>query len=158
MVVRGFVTAHRDVWLGVAVVAAMSATYLWTGAFPLDARNAAWDTTIIPVVNCVARDSANAGSYIARFGYERTGGSPVARVPYASGGAALNYVSVAGNPLPPRYGVPTEFKIGSHQDQFSVRALDTQSITWWLTSDAARSVVATSATEPVCAPVDQPPA
>ncbi len=136
----------------------MSAAYVYSGEFTLDAWSSASDTAVVPVVNCVARDPANAGSYIARFGYERTGGSPVARVPYASGGAALNYVSVGGNPLPPRYGVPTAFTIGSHQDQFSVRALDTQSITWWLTSDETRSVVATSATEPVCAPVGQPPA
>ena len=150
--------AHRDVWLGVAVVAAMSAAYVHSGEFTLDAWRSASATAIIPIVNCVARDPANAGSFIARFGYERTDGSPVVRIPYTTGGVVLNYVNVGGNPLPPRYGVPTEFQIGSHQNQFSVRALDTQSITWWLTSDQTRSVVATSTTQPVCAPSGDPPA
>ena len=147
---RKILTTHGDLLLGVAVVAMMSAAYLRSGEFTLDVRSSASATEIVPVVNCVARDPVNAGSYVAMFGYERTGGSAVVRVPYASIGAALNYVNVGGNPLPPNYGVPTEFLIGSQRNQFAVRALDTQSATWWLTSDQTRSVVANSRTQPVC--------
>ena len=143
-------TPRGDLLLGVAVVAAMSAAYLSTGAFNLTARGSASATAIVPVVTCVASDPVNAGSYIASFGYERTSGAPAVSVPYASSGARLNYVNVEGNPLPPRYGVPTEFVLGSRRDQFAVRALETQTITWWLTSDQTRSAVATSRTTPVC--------
>jgi len=145
------VTSHRDLLLGLAVVAVMSLAYLGTGAFTLTAPGAASATTIIPVVTCVARDPANAGSYIASFGYERTGGPPVVTVPYATSGVRLNYVDVGGNPLPPRYGVPADFALGAQRAQFSVRALETQRVTWWLASDETRSAVATSDTTPVCA-------
>lgn len=128
----------------------MSIAYLRTGAFILTAPSPASATAIIPVVTCVARDPVNAGSFIASFGYERAGGPPVVTVPFASGGARLNYVDVGGNPLPARYGVPTDFGLGAQPGQFSVRALETQRVTWWLTSDETRSAVATSSTTPVC--------
>ena len=136
----------------------MSAAYLSSGEFNIDARGSAPDTAIVPLVTCVARDPVNGGSYIAAFGYQRTGGSATAEVRYASSGPVLNYVSVGGNPLPPNYGVPIEFAVGTQPNQFSVRALDTQSVTWWLTSDATRSAVATITTQPACAPIGKPPA
>ena len=135
----------------------MSAAYLSTGEFILTAPRSASVPAIVPVVICVARDPANAGSYIASFGYARADGAPVVRVPYASSGAMLNYVTVGDHPLPPEYGVPTEFVAGFQRDQFAVRALETQSITWRLTSDQTRSAVATSITQPVCADVPQAP-
>jgi hypothetical protein len=149
--VRKLLAAHQDLLLGITVVAAMSAVYLASGEFNIGARSAVLDTSVIPVVTCVARDPVNAGSFIARFGYRRTGGPSTAKIDYASAGAMLNYVEVSGNPLPASYGVPTEFVVGDRPDQFAVRALDSQRITWWLTSDATRSAAATSATQPVCA-------
>lgn len=147
---RRFLISQQDLLLGLGIVAAMSAAYLASGKFNIDARGSAADTAIIPVVSCVMRDPVNAGSFIAKFGYQRTGGAAVARVRYASNGASPNFVSVGGNPLSPDYGVPTEFAIGVHPNQFSVRALDAQTITWWLASDATRSAVATGTTQPVC--------
>ena len=130
----------------------MSGAYLRTGEFNISTRGAAAAATaIVPVVTCVGRDPVNAGSCIVSFGYERSAGSPTVSIPYATGGARTNYVNVGGNPLPPRYGVPTDFVLGSQHNQFTVRALDTQDITWWLTSDQTRSVVATSRTLPMCA-------
>ncbi len=128
----------------------MSAAYARTGAFQLSARNPPSASAIVPVVTCVARDPVNAGSYIATFGYERSDGPGRVTVPYASEGPVLNYVDVGGHVLAPNYGVPTEFAIGAQRYQFAVRALDSQRITWWLTSDSTRSVVATSGTQPAC--------
>lgn len=149
--------SYRDLLLGVAVVVAMSATYLSTGGFIPTALGSVPVPAIVPVVICVARDPASAGSYIASFGYARADGAPVVRVPYASSGAVLNYVTVGNDPLPPDYGVPAEFVAGFQRDQFAVRALEAESITWRLTSDQTRSVVATSGTQPVCANVPQAP-
>ena len=142
--------SYRDLLLGIAVVVAMSAAYLSTGEFILTAPTSSVPA-IVPVVICVARDPVNAGSYIASFGYLRADGGPVVRVPYAPSGAMLNYITVGDRPLAQGYGVPAEFVVGFQRDQFAVRALETQSITWWLTSDQARSAVATSRTQPVCA-------
>lgn len=154
---RTWLAAHRDVWLGVAVVAAMSAAYLWTGEFALNVPPAVSATAIVPIVTCVARDSVNAGSFIAKFGYERADGAPTVTVAYANAGAVLNFISVGGNPLPQRYGVPTEFQIGSHASQIEVRALDTQTVIWTLTSDQTRAAVATSQSQPACASSDNRP-
>lgn len=152
-----WLAAHRDLWLGMVVVAAMSAGYLWTGEFNLNVSPTVSATAIIPVLTCVARDPVNAGSFIAKFGYERAEGASMLRVPYANAGAVLNFISVGGNPLPERYGLPTEFQIGSHANQIEVRALDTQTVIWTLTSDQTRAAMASSQSQPACAPSESRP-
>jgi hypothetical protein len=152
------VTPFRDLVLGGAVIAVISAAYLSTGQFVISARGSAAMTEIVPTVTCVARDPVNAGSYIVTFGYERHAGPTVVHVPLGSGGDIVNYVDVGGRPLPPhpQYNVPTAFDDGARTAAFSVRALDSQRVTWWLTSNFTRSATATSSTQPACAPGQMP--
>ncbi len=147
-------TVSRDLVIGIAVVAAMSVAYLQTGEYPLRTSRFLLGTDIVPVVTCVTRDPVNAGSFIASFGYERSGGGSAVDAPYAAAGLDLNYVEVNGQPVPATvdYGVPTRFEVGRHPSAFSIRALDGQKVTWWLTSSLVRSASATRDSVPACAP------
>jgi len=141
---------YQDLLLGVAVVLAMSAAYLRTGEFRVTASRAEAHSAIVPVVTCVSRDPDPANTFVVRFGYERVTGPPMVRVSYSVTGDRLNFVDVGGTRLPPGAGVTTDFLIGTHHDQFSVRAPATHQVTWWVTSGQTRSVVATVRTGPEC--------
>lgn len=127
----------------------MSVAYLQTGTFSVSLPGTS-ASTINPVVSCVIPDPDAAGYYISSFGYTRTGGPPIAHVPASTDLDGRNVVDIDGQTATPTEGIPSDFLIGSHPDQFTVRAHVSQTITWRLTSDAPRVAVATSQSQPTC--------
>jgi hypothetical protein len=137
--------SHRDLLLGLAVVAAVSGFMLSSSTVELfaTAQNGSSSSTNVSSVNlrlrvdCVAPDVYTPGYYIATFGYELLS-QPDFTIPYAIG---TNMVYIADNFLPPAYlpasiGVPTTFTSGVHPNQFSVRFATGQSVSWVLMDPA----------------------
>lgn len=140
----------RDLAISVAAVVLVSWGLFQSGWYHFASPAAASAISIVPQVTCVAPDPVNPGSFIVRFGYDRAPGAGAVTIPHASSGPSLNFVEVGGHPLPDRYGVPVEFSPGIHHDVFAIRALDSHTVTWWLTSDDTRSAVATRDTQRAC--------
>lgn len=140
----------RDLLFSVAAVVLVSVGLYLSGWYYFASPVTSSAISIVPQVTCVAADSVNPGSFIVSFGYERPSGVSAVTIPYASAGSSLNFVEVSGAPLPDRYGVPVAFSPGTHRDVFAIRALDSQTVTWWLTSDDTRSAVATRDTHAAC--------
>lgn len=142
--------SHTDVWLGLCVVGLISVAYVWWGGYVLWHHTRPAETRIDPFVFCVAADPGDPASFLATFGYERTGGSGIAVMPMSTGGDVINYVAADAQVLPDRYGMPTQFPVGRQDRAFTIRASRDQTVTWHLTTDRARRATATASTTTAC--------
>lgn len=154
-----FVRQQRDLWLGLAVVAAVSLV-----AFGPSNRIAAQTTGATPAglyprLTCVAPDPDNAGYYIATLGYENSTTSSQTVPPsltdnyLAWTGGSTGFLQLASNS-------PSTFAQGLYPAKFAARFAFDDVLHWFLqdpSSSTLRELVVVAGSGPACVGFPGPP-